>query len=404
MHADVVIIGAGISGLAALTELSRQGIRPLVFEARERLGGRIRTYRPEDGGPVVELGAQVIHGDRNPLRAPPDGWPVSTLPAHPIDRRVAARAVLDGRVVPIGALAAGRTPPWQLEERLTAGGAADEPLATWLAATGPSREHAEWFRQVWAADPEQLSARGVAVARRADAALGTGEYQLEGGFGALVGHLAAGQDIRLGRPVHSLTWEPGRVEVGVDGEPITARAAVVTVPPAVVAADRLSISPLPAPKAAAATALRAGDGWCGLVELSRPAPESAVVFDAGGRSGFVRCTAGRPEVLVVAKAGAAKRVRTGDVAGLVARALPAAAGPTVTVRAVADWGCEPWSAGAFSYPAVGALWASPVWAAPLSNTIFFAGEATNAAAGTPSVHGALESGLRAARELLEVWQ
>jgi monoamine oxidase len=77
------------------------------------------------------------------------------------------------------------------------------------------------------------------------------------------------------------------------------------------------------------------------------------------------------------------------------------------VRAVADWGAEPWSAGAFSYPAVGALWAGPAWAAPLSNTIFFAGEATNStnpAAGTPSVHGALQSGLRAARELLEVWQ
>jgi glycine/D-amino acid oxidase-like deaminating enzyme len=59
---DVIIIGAGISGLAAADELSRAGIIPTVIEARDRVGGRIFTVNDDRLASPIELGAEFVHG------------------------------------------------------------------------------------------------------------------------------------------------------------------------------------------------------------------------------------------------------------------------------------------------------------------------------------------------------
>ena len=54
---DCIVIGAGMSGLAASSRLVKAGHRVLVLEARDRIGGRIYTYR--EGLPCpVDLGAR----------------------------------------------------------------------------------------------------------------------------------------------------------------------------------------------------------------------------------------------------------------------------------------------------------------------------------------------------------
>lgn len=423
MRCDVAIVGAGISGLACASALSCHGIPSVIFEARGVIGGRVRTYRPPDGGPVLELGAQVIHGSRNPLRdlgahaVPATGSPAS----HPVARDIAARAVLHGKLTPLGLLARGGVPPWTVEQRLIADGCLvnsqanghgrsgqdDLPVASWLSAQPVSGDHlraaAEWFRQNWAAEPEALSARGVATAHRGEDC-GDGEFAFGHGFAALAEALAAGLDIRLRAPVRTLAWAPGQVEVGYgDGARATTRAVVITAPPPVLAGGRLDITPMPEKKVAAANALPAGDGLCVVATLRQPAPESAVVFDADGQAGFARCQAGRPEVLLVAKAGAASALRAADIAALIHRMFPRWAEAEVIDVQVADWGRDPWSAGVFSYPAVGAGWAGAAWAAPVRQTLFFAGEATMTGALPPSVHGAFYSGLRAASDVVEAW-
>ncbi|MGZ8512118.1 MAG: flavin monoamine oxidase family protein [Candidatus Limnocylindria bacterium] len=57
---DVVIIGAGLAGLVAAFELKRQGHRPIVLEAQNRVGGRVYTLRSFAPGLYAEAGAMRI--------------------------------------------------------------------------------------------------------------------------------------------------------------------------------------------------------------------------------------------------------------------------------------------------------------------------------------------------------
>lgn len=65
--ADVIVIGAGVSGLAAAWDLKKAGKSVIVLEARDRIGGRLWTDRTWKKSPV-DLGASWIHGtEDNPL-------------------------------------------------------------------------------------------------------------------------------------------------------------------------------------------------------------------------------------------------------------------------------------------------------------------------------------------------
>jgi monoamine oxidase len=66
--ADVIVIGAGVSGLAAARTLVSEGLSVIVLEAQNRIGGRIKTSKDYFGGQTIELGAQWIHGyEDNPM-------------------------------------------------------------------------------------------------------------------------------------------------------------------------------------------------------------------------------------------------------------------------------------------------------------------------------------------------
>ena len=67
---DVVVIGAGAAGLAALAELEGTGMRALCFEARDRIGGRVFTMRDPLCPIPIELGAEFVHG------RPPEIWDI----------------------------------------------------------------------------------------------------------------------------------------------------------------------------------------------------------------------------------------------------------------------------------------------------------------------------------------
>lgn len=63
----VIVIGAGVAGLAAAQQLQAEGVRVTVLESRERIGGRILTDR--SSGHPIEMGAAWVHGaaNQNPI-------------------------------------------------------------------------------------------------------------------------------------------------------------------------------------------------------------------------------------------------------------------------------------------------------------------------------------------------
>src|SRR5688572_17449761 len=60
---DVIVIGAGVAGLACARALHDAGMKVRVFEARDRIGGRIFTVHDDELPAAVELGAELLHGD-----------------------------------------------------------------------------------------------------------------------------------------------------------------------------------------------------------------------------------------------------------------------------------------------------------------------------------------------------
>ncbi|XP_008200898.2 lysine-specific histone demethylase 1A [Tribolium castaneum] len=59
-YGKVIVIGAGIAGLAAAQQLQQFGLEVIVLEARDRVGGRIATFRK--GNYIADLGAMVVTG------------------------------------------------------------------------------------------------------------------------------------------------------------------------------------------------------------------------------------------------------------------------------------------------------------------------------------------------------
>jgi monoamine oxidase len=79
--ADVIVVGAGLAGLAAARALLAGGVEPLVIEARDRVGGR--TLNEDLGnGEVVELGGEWIGPTQDRLAALASELEIETFPTH----------------------------------------------------------------------------------------------------------------------------------------------------------------------------------------------------------------------------------------------------------------------------------------------------------------------------------
>ena len=82
MHeADVVVVGAGLAGLAAARAIAAGGASVVVVEARDRVGGRVENHDIGDGK-VVEVGGQWIGPTQDRLAALARELGVDTFPTH----------------------------------------------------------------------------------------------------------------------------------------------------------------------------------------------------------------------------------------------------------------------------------------------------------------------------------
>jgi monoamine oxidase len=431
---DVVIIGAGVAGLAAARRIRESGAHAMVLEARPRIGGRIYTARHPSAPVAIELGAEFLHGDAPETREIADAAGLLTVDIQG-DRYRASHgrfARLDdfwGRIDRILRQADSRITPDRPLSALFAGKpggarfAEDRTLA---------RQFVEGFH---AAEIERISERSVAEGGNpGEDASEQRMARFVAGYDGVPTWLAQplGASVRLRHVVTDVQWSGGRVRVTArhprGAIVVSARAAVVTLPISLLqdgvrGPGAITFDPaLPAATREAASRVTMGQVARIGVLLDRPIAD--IVDERHGeslnRTAFVHASAEdvpiwwthyplRSGLMIGWAGGPVASALLQTPKRLPERAVSAlASGFGVDRRTMArhlvktfmhDWMHDPFSRGAYSYALVGGSHAGKVLSRPVRHTLFFAGEATDAEGRTATVHGAIATGHRAARQV-----
>jgi putrescine oxidase len=262
LQCDVVVVGAGATGLTVATDLERAGYSTIVVEARDRVGGRLHTSTVD--GAVLELGGQWVSPDQEALLATLDELGLETFERYRAGDSVYVDAAgaatrFTGDLFPT-------TTKTQAEiERLTALlsalAAEVDPARPWShprAAELDAQSFAAWLEQ----NSDDAEARANVGLFIAEAMITKPSHAFSvlqallmaasaGGFGNLVdadfildrrviGGLQQvplllaeklGDRVRLGQPVRRIEYSADGVLVTTDDLSVRARRAVVAVPP-----------------------------------------------------------------------------------------------------------------------------------------------------------------------------
>lgn len=427
LDADVVVVGAGVAGLAAARALALGGQRVVVLEARDRIGGR--TWTDSSLGVPVDLGASWIHGvDGNPLWALASAFGIDTV------EFTVGSFQFDGRPIawhdPSGApLSAAEASSFvadlhTVDAALDAVVAQAPPPSTYAAAVDTVLRSLRWqgdraarVREYAAHRSEDLCGAPVTVldAHGLDEEHVPGdEVVFPGGYAQYARALAEGLDVRLSSVVRSVTQAGESVTVGLaDGTTVVAPRVVVTVPLGVLqAGDVVFDPPLSTPVTGALD--RLGMGTYDKVFLRFPTRfwgDSWVVRQQGSAGvdwhswyDMSRVT-GAPVLAALVGGAGARRLETLPDAMVVdegVAALRKMFGPSVPqpeAFRITRWAEDPFSRGSYSYLHVGASPDDHDLLGTPSGRVQLAGEATWSD-DPATVHGALLSGLRAAGRLL----
>jgi len=434
---DVVIIGAGAAGLAAARALAEAGRSVLILEARDRIGGRIWTRREPDTVTPVELGAEFIHGQipqtfrllgeagQGALDAEGGHWTLlhGKLQQHTSDlfdevQKAMKAADLLGR------------PDIPLQEFLDHG-----------SRYGLSREAAELARRFArgfdAADTARVSAHSIAEEWVSGGMLDAPQFRPLGGYQSVLTALSGKLDrdlvhIQLNTVVETVQWRPGGVAIEgmfVDRPfRVTAPKAIITVPVGVLqlpkgATGAIHFSPALEEKRAALAGIVSGAVLKVALRFRKPFWEE---LDGGRyrdasffysldttfptfwtsmplRSPIINAWMGGPPAALLSGKPDTQIIQEAvhSLEGMFGGLLPSGRAQLESAY-VHNWQRDPFSAGAYSYVSVGNNdTARRNLAAALKDTLFFAGEATDTEGEAATVTGALQSGIRAAREVNE---
>ena len=420
---DVVVVGAGMAGLTAARALAEAGLRVAVVEARERIGGRILTERV--GGEAIELGAEFIHG------RPPELWAlIDEIGLETYERGGSRVCFEDGALADCGEEIDEAFEPL---EKLKDFEGPDVSFAEFVAGEQMTAEergrivgYVEGFN---AADHRVASAAALGMQQRAEDAIGSEHnFAVRGGYDQLPAYLgervaALGGRVVTEAAVREVRWRRGRVEVVTALGRFQAAKAVVTLPLGVLQRGDVVFSPRPASTLEAAEQMRMGQVrrftlmfrerfWerlppqPALCELSflfafsemppvwwTPHPEAghAITGWVGGPRSAALAGMDADEL---GRRGCASLATIFGVEEGVVREL-------LVGCSTQDWQHDPYARGAYSYVATGGLEASRKMAEPVEGTLFFAGEHTDVTGHWGTVHAAMRSGLRAAKQVLE---
>jgi monoamine oxidase len=404
---DVVVVGAGMAGLAAARRLIEHGCSTVVLEARQRIGGRAFTETTTFGVPF-DHGCMWLHSaDINPL------VPIARDLGFEVKRSQRTwRTALDGKLDRDEAGGnRARDTVAELKELLLRVGREGRDIAAadvwpetdrWrrIAATMVCRNYQN-------VEPEALST--VDWAQQEET--GINAY-LPAGLGSMVAAYGRDLPVRLGTPVRTIRRDSQGVVVETDDGSVAARAAVVTVSTGILGSERLRFEPpLPAWKRDAIAAVPMGvldkvalaydADLFGLgrdVSVVTQEDENAPVFMLRLRpfdQDYILAFVGADLARSLEAAGAEAAIAR--VRGIIRRLVGPAEERAFRTGHATAWAADPWTLGAYSGALPGCARRRRDLAKPVDGNLFFAGEAgeTQWAA---QLAGAYLSGRRAADE------
>jgi monoamine oxidase len=429
-EAEVIVLGGGVAGLAAAVELSQADRRVLLLEARERLGGRVHTQQ-EPGLLPIELGAEFVHG------RPAEIWELLRGAQAPVEftgrdhyagHKLAAWHVFT-KVEALLAEMKRQEPDRSFLDFLKQRPHVDEEAKRWAL---------RYVRGFHAARPEEISVNSLVQDMQADEAIeGDRVFRIPAGYDALARTLQENCQpqnltVHLSTPAETVRWRPGEVEVrarSASGDRVSflGGCALITLPLGVLQAapgSRGAVAFVPALEQKQRALGQLAMGKVIRVTLrfrerfweKRDGPQLArlrFLFSDDETFPAWWTSARAPAALLTgwAPGECAEALSGRTEAQIVQQALEALARilklPTSRLQALLekgyahDWQSDPWARGAYSYVKVGGENAPRELAEPVANTLFFAGEATHYQGQHGTVHGAIASGRRAAREILQ---
>jgi monoamine oxidase len=419
---DLLIIGAGAAGLAAARIAGGASLKVAVLEARDRIGGRIHTIHDPGCAVPVELGAEFVHG------MPPEIWNLAQAARLPIYESDGEQwRTRDGRLEHAVA--------FNVLDQMKPG-KEDISFEEFLKHVKASEEEKAWATEYVegfnAARKERIGIHGLIQSERAAKSIqGERIFRITQGYDSLVHvmreRLPDAVSLYLGATVRTVRWSRGSVAAETVRGTFEARRAIVTLPLGVLQAqDAVRFEPDLDAKRESAARLAMGEVirvtlrfrerfWQSGVPAVKDHDLSKLSCLFSHDSDFPTWWSVYPmhvPVLVGWAAGArAERLSKLPEHAIVCEALAALARITgkqehrlrdlVEAAHFHNWQTDPFSRGAYSYIPVNAMNAPERLAAPVEDTLFFAGEATDTAGFEGTVHGAIATGERAAREVIE---
>jgi monoamine oxidase len=411
---SILIVGAGMAGLAAARSLVDAGWPACLIEARDRIGGRVHTTR--DWGAPLEMGASWIHGTTgNPLTELAQKLQLQLIPT---DYYRSTKLAVDPRLPPLTYnMKTWRRFVERARDQVDGGslGAAVDAAATSEELSNSDRALLAFYLTTeiadeYAADPDQLSAPTF------DQGEYTGGDQsvIPSGYDALPKLLSDGLQIVLSTPVTAVQRKDNSVIVRAGDRSFEGPAAIVTVPLGVLKSGAITFDPpLPDGHIHAVNSLGFGVLSKSFFRFNRRTwtAENAFYQFIGSNSRqwaqwFTLPSAAGPIVLAFNGGDIGRSVESSSPNDLMASAAPVARqlfGDDISLVDVrtSSWTTDPYARGSYSFhPPGSGLDDRRRLQEPISDRLYLAGEAvgTNNPA---TVHGALLSGRYAAAQLMK---
>jgi monoamine oxidase len=429
---EVIVIGAGVAGLAAAAELAAHGRTVRVLEGRDRIGGRVLTRREPGVSIPIELGAEFIHGKSPALMALLE----RANEAH-IDAAQTRWRSMKGKLVPAEGLFEEMKRGLSSIKRPKK----DLPFAEFLESVASRRLSAasRAFARVLvegfdAADATRVSTFEILSEWSGTSAADAPTFRPRNGYSALVDAIAASLPadqvrLQLNTIVQEIEWQRGRVCVrGTHlGSPfeIASTQAIITLPLGVLQLPPqmpggVLFKPALTSKQSALDQLASGPVIKVILrfrsafweELDHGRYRDGAFFQAPDcvfptfwtslpvRSATMVAWAAGPNALRLAGMSEHEIVNTAMHCLETAFGRRARVKEQLVCAYLHDWQADTFACGAYSYVIAGGAGARKALARALVNTLFFAGEATNADGEAATVSGALQSGKRAAQEAM----